>query len=224
MRIERVLRPLLALGLICTSLCATPPAQAEAWKDGPGYQTFAIGDEGAPTPDPIVGGLLLNGGGNWPYAAFRWFTGHAGHGHIVVLRASGSTESQDEFYRDVKGVLSVRTFVFSDRKAASDPRILAAVKAADGLFIAGGDQSNYVRMWRGTPLNAAIDAHVAAGRPLGGTSAGLAVLGPWLYGCMDSRSITSAEAMADPLGPAVTIEDSMLIRRLSRWFAFPFAS
>jgi cyanophycinase len=188
----------------------TRPLHAGAGSGGPGYQTFVIGDESAQTPDPVVGGLLLNGGGDWPYDAFRWFTEHAGHGHIVVLRASGTTESQDEFYNGVKGVLSVRTFVFSDRKAASDPAVLAAVKAADGIFIAGGDQSNYVRMWRGTPLNALLDAHVAAGKPLGGTSAGLAVQGPWLYGSMDGGSITSAEAMADPLGKAVTIEGDFL--------------
>jgi cyanophycinase len=206
----RRIRWLLALGPIFLSASLAAPAHCAAVDAGSGYQTFVIGDESARTPDPVVGGLLLNGGGEWDYDAFRWFTAHAGHGHIIVLRASGTTESQDEFYNEVKGVLSVRTFLFSDRKAASDPRVLAAVKAADGIFIAGGDQSNYVRMWRGTPLNAAIDAHVAAGKPLGGTSAGLAVQGPWLYGSMDGGSITSPEAMADPLGSAVTIEGDFL--------------
>ena len=192
---------------IATAAHSAQPVPESA---GPGYQTFVSGDEAAHTPDPLAGGLLLNGGGEWNYDAFRWFTAHAGHGHLVVLRASGTTESQDEFYNEVKGVLSVRTFLFTDRRAASDPRVLAAVKAADGIFIAGGDQSNYVRMWRGTPLNELIDAHVAAGKPLGGTSAGLAVQGPWLYGSMDGGSITSPEAMADPLGKAVTIEGDFL--------------
>ncbi len=209
MSLARSLRLLLILAWAAQGTLPAA-AQAAAANGGPGYQTYVIGDESAPRPDPLVGGLLLNGGGDWNYDAFRWFTAHAGHGHLVVLRASGSTESQDEFYNDVKGVLSVRTFVFSDRQAASDPRILAAVQAADGIFIAGGDQSNYVRMWRGTPLNALIDAHVAAGKPLGGTSAGLAVQGPWLYGSMDGGSITSPEALADPLGQAVTIEGDFL--------------
>ncbi len=203
-------RTLITLVLLGAALSLADPVRADDWRDGPGYRTFVIGDESASTPDPIVGGLLFNGGGDWPEDAFRWFTAHAGHGHLVVLRASGSTESQDQFYNEIRGLVSVRTFVFSDRKAASDPRLLAAVRAADGIFIAGGDQSNYVRMWRGTPLNAAIDAHVAAGRPLGGTSAGLAIQGPWLYGSMDGGSITSAAAMADPLGEAVTIEGDFL--------------
>src|SRR3546814_6824830 len=69
----------------------------------------------------------------------------AGHGHLVVLRASGAAEAQDELYTQIGGVASAQTFVFSDRKAASDPAVLAALEAADGIFIAGGDQSNYVR-------------------------------------------------------------------------------
>ncbi|HVN99507.1 MAG TPA: cyanophycinase [Steroidobacteraceae bacterium] len=182
----------------------------DEWRDGPGYRTYVIGDESAPTPDPVVGGLLLNGGGGWPYDAFRWFTEHAGHGHLVVLRASGNTDIQDRFYNDIKGLKSVRTFVFSDRRGASDPRLLAAVRAADAIFVGGGDQSNYVRMWRGTPLNEAIDAHIAAGKPFGGTSAGLAIQGSWLYGCMDSVSLTSNHALADPLGRSVTIEGDFL--------------
>src|SRR5579862_7241061 len=199
----------LSLALILLGLSLASPVRAGA-DAGAGYQTFVSGDEAAHTPDPIVGGLLLNGGGAWNHEAFRWFTAHAGHGHIVVLRASGTTESQDEFYNVIKGVLSVRTFLFTDRKAASDPRVLEAVKSADGIFIAGGDQSNYVRMWRGTPLNALIDAHVAEGKPLAGTSAGLAIQGAWLYGSMDGGSITGPEAMADPLGKAVTIEGDFL--------------
>jgi len=201
---------ILALSLAFVTLNMGNIAEAKAWKSGPGYRTFVIGDEAKPTTDPVKGGFLLSGGGDWAYDAFRWFTAHAGHGHIVVLRASGTTESQDEFYNQVKGVTSVRTFLFTDRKASYDPKLLEAVKKADGIFLAGGDQSNYVRMWKGTPLNEALDAHVAAGKPIGGTSAGLAVQGSWLYGAMDGGSITSEEALKDPMGPAVTMESDFL--------------
>lgn len=183
---------------------------APAWTGGPGYRSYVIGDERGKAPGPVRGGLLLSGGGDWDYDAFRWFTACAGHGHVVVLRASGKAELQQELYRDVGGLMSVRTFVFSDRRAAADPRVLAAVRAADGIFIAGGDQANYVRMWRGTPLNELLDAHVAAGKPLGGTSAGLAILGAWLYGAMDGGSIPTPQALADPLGDAVTLETGFL--------------
>ncbi|MBO9498088.1 MAG: isoaspartyl peptidase/L-asparaginase [Novosphingobium sp.] len=194
---------LLALAL---SLAGLTPAAA---KD-PSYKHYAIGDLAAPTTGAHGGGMLLMGGGDWDYDALRWFFRHAGNGHIVVLRASYGGEDGEEFYDKIGGILSAETFVFSDRKAASDPKVLAALRKADGIFIAGGDQSNYVRFWKGTEVAKILDAHVAAGKPIAGTSAGLAMLGEALYGAMDGGSVTSPEALADPFGPAVTIEKDFL--------------
>lgn len=174
------------------------------------YHHYLAGDPAAPTPGPVSGGLLLMGGGDRNYDALRWFVAKAGHGHLVVLRASQGSEVADEFFNEVGGLASAETFVFTGRGASSDPTVLAALAKADAIFIAGGDQARYVRFWKGTPVAAALDAHVAAGKPLGGTSAGLAILGEYLYGAMDGGSITSPEAMANPLGPAVTIEGDFL--------------
>src|SRR5690606_20640071 len=89
-------------------------------------------------------------------------------------------------------------------------RLLARLRKADGIFIAGGDQSRYIRYWKGTPVEAALEAHVRAGNPLGGTSAGLAILGEFVYGAMDGASQTSPRALADPLGDGNTIETGFL--------------
>jgi beta-aspartyl-peptidase (threonine type) len=175
-----------------------------------GYRHYLIGDRSAPTPGPVSGGLLLLGGGDRNDEAMRWFFAKAGNGHIVVLRASYGPEIGREFYRERSGVRSVETYVFTDRAAASDRKMLASLKRADGIFIAGGDQSRYVRFWKGTPVAAALDAHVNAGKPLAGTSAGLAILGEQLYGAMDGGSLQSADALADPFGLANTIERSFL--------------
>ncbi|TXH65510.1 MAG: peptidase T [Lysobacteraceae bacterium] len=174
------------------------------------YRHFIVGDRSVPTPGAIGPGLLLMGGGDRNYDALRWFVNKAGNGHLVVLRASLTTDVANEFYYDVGGGKSVETFVFKSREPSTDPKILSALAKADGIFIAGGDQARYVRFWKGTPVAEALDAHVRAGKPLGGTSAGLAMLGEFLYGAMDGGSIRSAEALADPLGPAVTIEQDFL--------------
>ncbi|HET7161504.1 MAG TPA: cyanophycinase [Rhodanobacteraceae bacterium] len=195
----------LALSLACGTAFAQTPTRPNA--DHPSYEYFAVGDVAAKTPGKTSPGLLLMGGGREIDAAFKWFAAQAGHGHIVILRASGDDELQNWIYRDVGGVASVQTLIFHSRAPASDPRVLAIIKNADGIFIAGGDQANYVRFWKGTPLNTLINAHVHAGRPLGGTSAGLAILGQWGYGAMDGGSITSPEALRDPAGPAVTLVD-----------------
>ena len=82
--------------------------------------------------------------------------------------------------------------MFKDREASTDAAMLRSLKRADGIFIGGGDQSRYVRYWRGTPVGAALDAHVRAGKPLGGTSAGLAMLGEAFLGFALTRSIEPA--------------------------------
>jgi len=198
------LKPLLCGVLILVGLASASLANAR------GYRHFKVGDLQADTPGVVSPGLMLMGGGDHNVDVLRWFFAKAGNGHIVVLRASQTTDVADEFFHEVGGVTSVETFVFKSRDPASDPKILARIAHADGIFIAGGDQARYVRFWKGTPIAAALDAHVKAGKPLGGTSAGLAILGEYLYGAMDDGSIRSPEALADPLGPANTIERDFL--------------
>lgn len=199
--ISRLLRAaLLPLALWAT----TAPVMARA------VRHYVQGDVAAPTPGPVSGGLLLMGGGDHNLAAMRWFNAKAGHGHLVVLSGSLAGETGAEFFSETGGLASAETFVITGRKGAFDPTVIAALHRADAIFLAGGDQARYVRRWRGTPVATAIDAHVAAGKPLGGTSAGLAVLGEVLYGAIDGGSQTSARALADPFGQANTIEHDFL--------------
>ncbi len=201
------LKTLLRLALAALALLA--PAAAPA-KPGASYSYYEIGDLKASRSGTTAPALMLVGGGDWDYSAFRWFAERAGHGHIVVLRASGEGQAGEEIYSQVGGVASVRTIVFHSRAASTDPRVLAIIAKADGIFLAGGDQANYVRYWKGTPVARALNAHVRAGKPIGGTSAGLAILGGTGYGAMDGGSIDSPEALADPGGPAVTLVTDFL--------------
>lgn len=171
---------------------------------------YVYGKLNTPTPGPVSGGLLLMGGGDRNVDAMKWFFAKAGNGHIVVLSASYGKEIGQEFFNDIGGIQSVEIFVMHARSQSDDRKILDRLRKADGIFIAGGDQSRYVRYWRGTEIAAILDAHVAAGKPLSGTSAGLAMLGEKLYGAMDDGSLKSPEALADPMGPANTIEGDFL--------------
>ncbi|MDE2406973.1 MAG: isoaspartyl peptidase/L-asparaginase [Xanthomonadaceae bacterium] len=186
---------------------ALPQAPARAASN---VDYYVQGDVKARTPGKVQPGLLLMGGGDRNFDAMRWFMNKAGNGHIVILRASLGGQIGEEFYNKIGGIQSAETFVFKDRESSSDPKIIAAIRHADGIFIAGGDQARYVRYWRGTPVAKALDDHVRAGKPLGGTSAGLAIQGEYLYGAMDGGSITSPRALADPLGDGNTIETGFL--------------
>ena len=188
---------------------AVMPASAREARDKP-VEHYVFGKRNTPTPGPVSGGLLLMGGGDRNVDAMKWFFAKAGNGHIVVISASYGEEIGEEFYHEIGGIESAEIFVFHARSQSADRKILDRLRKADGIFIAGGDQARYVRYWRGTPVAQIIDAHVAAGKPLAGTSAGLAIQGEKLYGAMDDGSIKSPDALADPLGPANTIEGDFL--------------
>ena len=191
-------------------------AKAQNYRDK-NFDYFVSGDPSKPRAAHTEFGLALMGGGGKLDAAYRFIAMRAGGGHIVILRAV-SDDSYDPtdgnygeaFMKEWGPVVSAETITFHNREASSDPRVIAALKNADGIFLAGGDQANYIHYWKGTPVQEALNAHVAANRPIGGSSAGLAILGHYSYGALDGGSMESKVALADPFDKGVTLEDDFL--------------
>src|SRR5947208_2436992 len=71
------------------------------------------------------------------------------------------------------------------------------------------DQFDYVRAWAGTAIQRGVDAAIHAGVPVGGISAGLAVLGGFAF-TAERDTITSAEALADPFDDRVRLARGFL--------------
>ncbi|HEY1894944.1 MAG TPA: Type 1 glutamine amidotransferase-like domain-containing protein, partial [Terracidiphilus sp.] len=125
-------------------------------------------------------GFALMGGGDDLDEAFRWLCDRAGSGDFLVLRATGDDE-YNPYVQKLCRVNSVATLVIPGRAAAADPAVARIISQASVLFIAGGDQANYINFWMGTPVQAALNDAIRRGVPTGGTSAGLAVLGEYAY-------------------------------------------
>jgi len=164
-----------------------------------------------------VAGIAMMGGGDDLDEAFRWLCGKANGGDFLILRAHGD----DDYNSYVNGLCklnSVATLIIPDREAALDPAVASIIRLAEVVFIAGGDQANYIRFWRGTPVQDAINQHIANGRPIGGTSAGLAVQGEFAYGALndpDDSELHSKEALSDPYHNQVTVvRDFLKVPRL----------
>lgn len=168
------------------------------------YDYWLTGHAADAQPAKTRPGLFLSGGGGDVTAAWKWFVACAGGGDIVVLRASGADGYNDYIFTKIGGVDSVESIRFNDASAARDPRVLEIIARADGIFLAGGDQARYVNYWKDTPVGTALNAHLRAGKPLGGTSAGLAVLGQYYFSALED-SVTSATALADPFDKKVTL-------------------
>lgn len=173
------------------------------------YEYFRVGNAADATHAVPRAGYALMGGGTDLDEAFQWLCGRAGDGDILVLRATG-TDAYNPYIRKLCPKLnSVATLVIPNRLAAYDPTLARIIEHAGALFIAGGDQANYINFWIDTPVQTAINDAIARGIPLGGTSAGLAVMGEWAYSAQgdepDDADLSGAMAVADPFGARVTL-------------------
>jgi cyanophycinase len=168
------------------------------------YYLTGSGDNAASSKSPRSPSAVLMGGGPDVDDAFRWMIAKAGGGDFVVIRASGA-DGYNQYIFDMGGVDSVETLVIPSREAAEDSFVLDRVSKAEALFIAGGDQSDYIKYWKGTKLEAAIRGLIANNVPIGGTSAGLAVLGEVDFAAFNG-TVTSAQALSDPYDRRMTLD------------------
>jgi cyanophycinase len=190
--------------LLTLSLAFVALSPAQAAKRLP-YDYYLTGNGGnAVVAMPATSTTLLMGGGPDVDAGFEWMIAKAGGGDFVVIRATGADGYNDYIYA-MGGVDSVETLVIPSRAAANDPFVIDRVSKAEAVFIAGGDQSDYILNWKGTALETALQGLIARHAPIGGTSAGLAVLGDVDYAALNG-SITSASALANPFNRRLTLD------------------
>jgi len=148
------------------------------------------------------------GGGKDLDEAFEWMCAKSNGGDFLVVRATGD-DDYNPYIEKLCHENSVATLVIPNRDAAMDPAVAGIISKAEALFISGGDQSNYVKYWKGTPVEDAINGLIKRGIPVGGTSAGLAVLGQFAFSAMND-SAYSKETLANPFNDRVTIENNFL--------------
>jgi len=192
-------RYVFVLALIWCSLTAMSPAASYK------YKRLGSQLDAQTHTDP---GIAMMGGGTDQDEAFRWLCGKGHNGDFLVLRARG-TSDYNKYVNKLCQMNSVATLIVPTRNAAEQPKVAGIVRRATVIFIAGGDQSHYVNFWKGTLLGNAINTHVLAGKPIGGTSAGLAILGQYVYACLKDKpngpDLSSREVLDNPYNERVTL-------------------
>lgn len=176
------------------------------------YQYIRVGNK-EDAQSKTTPGIAMMGGGSDLDEAFRWLCSKSKGGDFVVLRATGG-DAYNSYINGLCQLDSVATLIIPNREAAQDPAVVEIIRKAEIIFIAGGDQANYIREWQGTPVEDAINANIAAGKPIGGTSAGLAVLGEFVYGALgdkpDDNDLASADVLPNPYFERVTLVRNFL--------------
>lgn len=154
-------------------------------------------------------GVVLMGGGTDVDEAIKWMINKSGGGDFVVIRATGSTGYND-YIKQLGNANSVETLLIDSRDKANLAEASAKIRNAEALFIAGGDQSNYVNFWADTEVSKAIKFLMETKKiPIGGTSAGCAVLSEYIFDAKNG-SVISSEALANPYDPLVSISKSFI--------------
>lgn len=180
----------------------------------PGYQHILIGNP-ADVTTATSGLLVLQGGGTDVDENFIAMGARSGGGDFVVIRASG-TDAYNPYIFGLCSCDSVATIIFKNRNASFDPFVINTIRSAEALFIAGGDQSDYVKLWKNTPIEDAIHHVASKPAPVGGTSAGMAIMSEFAYSAMSNSSLTSEEGLSDPFHRDLTLDrDFLLLSKLN---------
>jgi cyanophycinase len=181
------------------------------------YRYIRIGNPSDLQTKPTPGTAMMGGGSDLD-DAFRWLCQKANGGDFLILRATGSDDYNSWVSKLSVNKLchlnSVATLIIPNREAATDPAVAAIIAQAEVIFIAGGDQSNYIRGWQDTGVETALNAAIASGKPIGGTSAGLAVLGEFAYAALkdkpDDKDLASTDVLPNPYFDRVTLVRNFL--------------
>ncbi len=205
---RKVLMQVLVLGVLMAAMVGQATG-ASAAGSNPKYEYYVTGHD-ANVVTSTSGGLLLMGGSTDVDAGFKWMIDKSGHGDFVVIRATGTDAYDPWIYSELGGVDSAATIIIKNRAAASDPFVVDKIRNAEALFIAGGDQADYVNYWKGTPVEDAIHYLVTRNVPIGGTSAGLAVMGEFVFSAING-TVTSDAALSNPYNNKVALDRDFLV-------------
>ena len=193
---NRSVFPAIIALLLCSTLFASD------------YHYIRIGHDQDVQTHPS-GGIAMMGGGKDLDEAFRWLCQKADSGDFLVLSAVDGDDDYNPYVNKLCKLNSVATLVIPDRQAATNPAVVRIIRQAEAMFIVGGDQARYVNFWRGTPVQDAINENLSEGKPIGGTSAGLAIQGEFSFGALndppDDSMLVSKDALINPYFYRVTV-------------------
>jgi cyanophycinase len=173
------------------------------------YEGIGITGDVADVTVPSELGIVLMGGSTDVDQALQWMINRAKGGDVVIIRASGSTGYNDYIY-ELGKVNSVETLLIDSRDKALKESVGKRIREAEMLFIAGGDQWNYVKYWKDSEVSKAIKYLVEEKKiPIGGTSAGCAVLSGIIFDASHG-SAYSKDVLVNPYDTTVSISKSFI--------------
>ena len=150
------------------------------------------------------GKLIIIGGGSIPDSLFEFFAAHCGGKDQPVVYIPTATTDEEFIQKGEhlikftsRGFTNLSTIHTRNKKEADDPKNIALLRNAKGLFFGGGDQQLIADAYAGTKLYDEFIALLDRGGVIMGTSAGATIMGSLMVGG-DARDDISKKYAFNP--------------------------
>jgi cyanophycinase len=150
------------------------------------------------------GKLIIIGGGSIPDSLFSFFANYMGGKDQPVVYIPTATTDEEYIQKgehlikfSSRGFTNLSTIHTRNKKEADDPKNLALLRNAKGLYFGGGDQQLIANAYAGTKLYDEFIALLNRGGVIMGTSAGATIMGSLMVGG-DARDDISKKYAFNP--------------------------
>jgi cyanophycinase len=150
------------------------------------------------------GKLIIIGGGSIPDSLFSFFANYMGGKDQPIVYIPTATTDEEYIQKGEhlikftsRGFTNLSTIHTRNKKEADDPKNLALMRNAKGLYFGGGDQQLIANAYAGTKLYDEFIALLNRGGVIMGTSAGATIMGSLMVGG-DARDDISKKYAFNP--------------------------
>ncbi len=159
------------------------------------------------------GYICAVGGGSenyndWSDEPYRWIVQKADSGKIVILSYSDATSWLPNYFMWL-GADTAYNKTISSTAIANAQSTYNELITAKAIYLRGGDQYEYIRLWKGTKTEQAIKYVFEQGGVIAGTSAGAMVLGDIDFSAQ-SGSAYPLQSLQNPFNSTMRFETNFL--------------
>ena len=145
---------------------------------------------------------------DWSDAPYRWIVQKADSGKIIIIDVADASNWLPNYFLSL-GASSAYNKTIPNVSSANLQATYDELITARGIFIRGGNQWDYIRFWKGTKVDSAIQYVFNNGGVIAGTSAGAAVLGEVDFSAQ-AGSVYPDEALQNPFNGLMRFESNFL--------------
>lgn len=159
------------------------------------------------------GYMCAVGGGSenyndWSDEPYRWVVQKSDSGKIIILSYADATNWLPNYFMWL-GADTAYNKTISSTTIANLQSTYDELITAKAIFLRGGDQYQYIRLWKGTKTEEAIKYVFQNGGVIAGTSAGAMVLSEFDFSAQ-SGSVYPDEALQNPFNSKMRFENNFL--------------